>query len=237
MSFQWISWVSPPIYFAVCVTNFHLKKNMSLYIGAKFFRSETPQNIRYEHDEAAYLFTVTRHWLTECTPLRSPRRTFASANDKGRGILRSSSKRRQETTYVGPVKLGHFPFFHPHSLPTPTPYGSLSYVVFVVGTIEIQMSVFSENFGHLSVNPIQTLQNVVGVLKKDRGSLLLPIGGTGGEVEMECPILFSASHFLLRSNVAGNFITASRVNSRLIAHPRMQGWIWNLQLPTDSTFE
>ena len=153
---------------------------MSLYIGAKFFRSETPQNIRYEHDEAAYLFTVTRHWLTECAPLRSPRRTFASANDKGRGILRSSSKRRKETTYVGPVKLGHFPFFHPHSLPTPTSYGRLSYVVFVVGTIEIQMSVFSENFGHLSVNPIQTLQNVVGVLKKDRGSLLLPIGGTGG---------------------------------------------------------
>ena len=44
-------------------------------------------------------------------------------------------------------------------------------------------------------------------------------------MEMECPILFSGpalSHFLLRSAVAGNFITASRVNSQLIAHPRMQ---------------
>ena len=29
-----------------------------------------------------------------------------------------------------------------------------------------------------------------------------------------------------------NFITVSRVNSRLITHPRIQRWIWNLQLPT-----
>ena len=34
-----------------------------------------------------------------------------------------------------------------------------------------------------------------------------------------------------------NFITASCVNSWLIVHPRMQRWIWNLQLPTDSTFD
>ena len=31
---------------------------------------------------------------------------------------------------------------------------------------------------------------------------------------------------------SGNFITVSRVNSRLITHPRIQRWIWNLQLPT-----
>ena len=32
-----------------------------------------------------------------------------------------------------------------------------------------------------------------------------------------------------------NFITASRVASGHIAHPRMQRWIWNPQLPMDST--
>ena len=41
-----------------------------------------------------------------------------------------------------------------------------------------------------------------------------------------------------QENGAGrNFITASRVNSRLITHTRMQRPIWNLQLSTDSTFE
>ena len=53
-------------------------------------------------------------------------KTFASANDKGRGILGSSSKRRlvclkQETRYVGPVGLGHFILFiRTCSPPTPT---------------------------------------------------------------------------------------------------------------------
>ena len=41
-----------------------------------------------------------------------------------------------------------------------------------------------------------------------------------------------------QENGAGrNFITASRVNSRLITHTRMQRSIWNLPLATDSTFE
>ena len=41
-----------------------------------------------------------------------------------------------------------------------------------------------------------------------------------------------------QENGAGrNFIAASRVNSRLITHTRMQRSIWNLQLATDSTFE
>ena len=41
-----------------------------------------------------------------------------------------------------------------------------------------------------------------------------------------------------QENGAGrSFITASRVNSRLITHTRMQRSIWNLQLATDSTFE
>ena len=41
-----------------------------------------------------------------------------------------------------------------------------------------------------------------------------------------------------QENGAGrNFITASRVNSRLITHARVQRSIWNLQLATDSTFE
>ena len=42
----------------------------------------------------------------------------------------------------------------------------------------------------------------------------------------------------IQGNWAGkNFITASRVNSWLIMYARMQRWIWNLQLPTVSTFE
>ena len=42
----------------------------------------------------------------------------------------------------------------------------------------------------------------------------------------------------IQENGAGrNFITASRVNSRLITHARVQRSIWNLQLATDSTFE
>ena len=39
----------------------------------------------------------------------------------------------------------------------------------------------------------------------------------------------------IQENGAGrNFITASRVNSRLITDARVQRSIWNLQLPTDS---
>ena len=34
---------SPTFNFAVCRTNFHFLKNTSLYIGEKFFRSETPR--------------------------------------------------------------------------------------------------------------------------------------------------------------------------------------------------
>ena len=42
----------------------------------------------------------------------------------------------------------------------------------------------------------------------------------------------------IQENGAGrNFITASGVNSWLITHARVQRSIWNLQLPTDSTFE
>ena len=70
-------------------------------------------------------------------------KTFASANDKGRGILRSSSKRQQETTYVGTVGLGQFLFFFSSALaplppppPPSSPYGRLSYVVFVVDTVK-----------------------------------------------------------------------------------------------------
>ena len=42
----------------------------------------------------------------------------------------------------------------------------------------------------------------------------------------------------IQENGAGrNFITAPRVNSGLITHARMWRSIWNLQLPTESTFE
>ena len=50
-------------------------------------------------------------------------------------------------------------------------------------------------------------------------------------------LLWRHSH-QIQGNWAGkNFITASRVNSQLITHARMQRWIWNLQLPTGSSFE
>ena len=44
-------------------------------------------------------------------------------------------------------------------------------------------------------------------------------------------------HQIQENWAARNFITASRVNSRLMTHARMQRSIWNLQLATDSTFE
>ena len=67
------------------------------------------------------------------------------------------------------------------------------YVVFIVGTIE---------------DGIRGIQNVVGVLKKDRGRLLLLMGGGGGgrrgrgkgegrAKKMECPVIFSASQLFI----------------------------------------
>ena len=42
----------------------------------------------------------------------------------------------------------------------------------------------------------------------------------------------------IQGNWAGrNVLTAWRMNSRPHTPARMQRWIWNLQLPTDSTFE
>ena len=94
-------------------------------------------------------------------------KTFASTNEKGRGILGSSSKRqlvclKQETRYVWPVGLGHFIFFFicTRSHPNPPSYGHgrLSYVVFVVGTI---LKITSRGYKcQFSDNPIQILQNV-----------------------------------------------------------------------------
>ena len=93
--------------------------------------------------------------------------------------------------------------------PSPPPYGSLPNVVFVVGTIEDCIrGVQNEFLGgwgggykcQLSVNSIQTLQNVASVLKK-RGRLLC-MGGRGsgkGGRKKEFPILFSAPHFLFHS--------------------------------------
>ena len=71
------------------------------------------------------------------------------------------------------------------------PYGRLScYVVFVVGTIE---------------DCIRGVQNVDGVLKKDRGQLLLLIGRGEGTEKMDCPILVSPpNHFSFCSATAAN---------------------------------
>ena len=43
-------------------------------------------------------------------------------------------------------------------------------------------------------------------------------------------------HQILGKWAGRNLITASRVNSRLVTHARIQRWIWHLQLPTDSYF-
>ena len=152
-------------------------KNMSLYIGAEFFRSETPQNIRYEHDEAAYLFTVTKNWLTECTPLRSPRRSQAQTTKEGVfwEVQVNVAKKQRKSGRLDCTR------------PPPTPYGRLSYVVFVVGTIEnysggykCQFSVKILAICHLSGNPIQTLQNVIRVLKKTEAAFYCLLEGRGG---------------------------------------------------------
>ena len=56
--------------------------------------------------------------------------------------------------------------------------------------------------------------------------------------------IFERIKFLRRHlhEIQGNwggrtFVTESRVNSRLITHARMPRWIWNLQLPTDLTWD
>ena len=112
---------------------------MSLYIGAKFFRSETPQNIRYEHDEAACLFTVTRLWLTECTLLRSPRRSQAQTTKEGVfWEVQVNVNKKQRTSGRLDWDNSFFFFIRTRSPPPPpsSPYGRLSYVVFVVDTVK-----------------------------------------------------------------------------------------------------
>ena len=87
------------------------------------------------------------------------------------------SKRRvvclkQETTYVLRSRLGTISFFYFLSVPLPPPpppYRGRSYLIFLVRTTE----------------------DCLRLTKKDRGCLLLLIGG-GGTKEMEFPILFSA---------------------------------------------
>ena len=104
-----------------------LKKKHESHIGAKFFRSETAQNIPQEHSDERSVKLLTKNWLTQSTPLRSPRRSQAQTN-KGSCILGSSSKCRliclkQETTMTMYVAgwIGKFHFF----ISTPYPHQPL----------------------------------------------------------------------------------------------------------------
>jgi len=95
-------------------------------------------------------------------------------------ILESSSNCRHiclkwETTYVtGWIGTFHFFFICSPSSSPPPPYGRLSYVVFVVSTIE---------------DCIWGVQNVFRVLKKRPRLPFIAYWG-GGKKKMECPILF-----------------------------------------------
>lgn len=127
MGFQWISWVSPAFNFAVW--SIFLKT----WVSSLEQSFSTPRRLKtypantMKQDQLDSCMLV--HWHKTLADTIDPiaiAKTFASANDKGRGILGSPSKRRlvclkQETRYVGPVGLGHFILFiRTHSPPTPT---------------------------------------------------------------------------------------------------------------------
>ena len=166
----------------------------------KFSLSEMPQNTKHT------LGTQWRNMLVHCHKTLADTidcvviaKTFASTMNKRRGILESSSKcwlicLKQEATYIAGW-CGSF--FYLHSLPPPhSPMEGYP----MWGT---DMSVCSFCCQHhrrlhargpkwvsggdggykcqLSVNSIQTLQNVVGVLKKRGRLLFLICGGGGGE--------------------------------------------------------
>ena len=108
-------------------TSIFLKKTWVSHIAVKFFRSETAQNIPQEHSAVRSVKLLTKHWLTQSTPLRSPRRMQAQMN-KGSCILGSWSKcqlvcLKQETTMTMYIAgwMGKFHFFYQHSLPSTTP--------------------------------------------------------------------------------------------------------------------
>ena len=84
---------------------------------SEVFRSETAQNIPQEHSDVRSVKLLTKHRLTQSTPLRSPKRSQAQTN-KGSCILRSSSNCRlvclkQETTMTMYIAgwMGKFHFF------------------------------------------------------------------------------------------------------------------------------
>ena len=156
-------------------------------------------------------------------------KTFTSANEQRRGILGSSSKcwlvcLKQETTYVAGWN-GTFQPFICIPLINPNPLCKAILCSFCYqrhwrlhprglkwesgrggeggggGQMSVVMQLKVLPICQLLVNPIQTLQNVFSILKKDRGCLLLLIGWKWwvGWKMIECPILFSAPHFLSHS--------------------------------------
>ena len=135
----------------------------------------------YHRLNTACLFTITRQWLTQSTPLRSPRRSQAQTN-KGRDILGSSSKRRLVCLKQGNnvrSRLDWDIYFFSSALPPPAPPPPLWKAILCSFCCRHYWrmhprgpkwgSWWGEGRGfkcQLSVNPIQTLQNVAGSLKK-----------------------------------------------------------------------
>ena len=130
-----------------------------------------------------------------------------------RNILESLSKHRvvcleQETTYVAPSRLlvgalQLVQFAVSFALPSPpSPYRRLSWVVFVVGTVEdcilgVQtvVSLFQAFrwWGTRRTSPESREQaKLLAAYKKDRGLFFYCLFGGRGRNKIECPILFWA---------------------------------------------
>ena len=144
MGFQWISRVSPAFNFAVCSIFWKtwVSTSEQSFSAPRHLKTYPTNTMRPDRLNSCMLAHCHKTLTDTIDPIVIAK-TFASANDKGRGILGSSSKRqlvclKQETRYVGPVGLGHFILFIRICSPPPLPfYGRLSYVVFVVGTIKL----------------------------------------------------------------------------------------------------
>ena len=139
------------------------------------------------------MFTITRQWLTQSTPLRSPRRSQAQSN-KGRGILGRSSKRRlfclkQGNNVRSGLKLRHLIFFIRTSPPPPPLWKAIlcSFCCRHHWRMHSRGPKWGSGWGDSNLScqltPSRPSKMLSG-LRKDRGRILLLIGfgeeGGGG---------------------------------------------------------
>ena len=127
MAFHWISWVSPAFNFAVCSVFLKTwvstsEQSFSAPRRLKIFPTNTVKQDRLN----SCMLVHCHKTLADTIDPVAITKTFASANDKGRGILGSSSKRRlflfktrNKVRRAGWI--GTFHFFNLHSFPPPPP--------------------------------------------------------------------------------------------------------------------